>query len=68
MASEKTGVSPVAKKEKNDSQEEKAKQLVSGGKPVKQKKPVKVVKKTVKKIMQSSEDMSIPIAQMQDNV
>ena len=41
---------------------------MSGGKPVKQKKPVKVVKKTVKKIMQSSEDMSIPIAQMQDNV
>lgn len=68
VSSEKTEVSPVAKKEKNDSQEEKAKQLVSGGKSVKQKKPVKVVKKTVKKIMQSSEDMSIPIAQMQDNV
>lgn len=68
VSSEKTEVFPVAKKEKNDSQEEKAKQLVSGGKPVKQKKPVKVVKKTVKKIMQSSEDMSIPIAQMQDNV
>lgn len=68
VSSEKTEVSPVAKKEKNDSQEEKAKQLVSEGKPVKQKKPVKVVKKTVKKIMQSSEDMSIPIAQMQDNV
>ncbi|MBR4931670.1 MAG: DUF4167 domain-containing protein [Alphaproteobacteria bacterium] len=49
-------------------QDEKAKQSVSESKSVKQKKPIKVVKKTVKKATRSTEDMSVPIAQMQDNI
>lgn len=65
---ENTEVLTVVKKEKNDSQEEKAKQTLSEGKAVKQKKAIKVIKKAVKKTTQSSVEMSVPIVQMQDNV